>query len=451
MMLYLKKTKNVDDLVLYKNVVGTMVLKGLSVIVNFLSTSLYIHYFSDSLILGVWFTLLSILQWILIFDFGIGNGLRNNLVPFLERNDRFTIRQYVSSGYIALFLLTLFISIIGGIICYNINWNNVINIGVEQISNRDLRIAIFISFIGILLQFFFKIVTSILYAMRKNIVANSTMLFSNILICIYLFGGANIEAESTDKLIYLAFAYGVAIIIPLLIATVWTFSTDLKGLWPSIHFFDLQKAKSVISLGGLFFVIQLELLLIVSTDSWLIGYLYTPEDVVSYQIYFRLFSLPATLYALLSQPIWSSISVALEKGNIDWIRKKESQMYMIAFIVSILSFLIVVFSPILIDVWVGTDNCEVDYTIAVVFAILSTLQVFMYASTSIANGLSKVKCQVLCNSLSVIIKFTFIFLLYQFVSHWSIVVLSEAISLLLIVIIQPIYNRINLNKLLSMK
>lgn len=66
--------------IVIKNVFESFVVKGLSLIVSFATTPLFIKYFNDNMVLGVWYTLLSVLIWFLNFDLGLGNGIRNNLV-----------------------------------------------------------------------------------------------------------------------------------------------------------------------------------------------------------------------------------------------------------------------------------------------------------------------------------------------------------------------------------
>ena len=74
------KFTHIDDKRLLLNVFISLLIKGLTLIFSFVSTPLYIRFFNDDMVLGVWFTLLSLLTMTLNFDFGIGNGLRNKLV-----------------------------------------------------------------------------------------------------------------------------------------------------------------------------------------------------------------------------------------------------------------------------------------------------------------------------------------------------------------------------------
>ena len=79
------------------NMLGAFVVKGGSLIISVLLLPAYINFFENQTVLGVWYTILSVLNWMSLFDLGLGNGLRNKLPGVIERNDRVSVRKYIST------------------------------------------------------------------------------------------------------------------------------------------------------------------------------------------------------------------------------------------------------------------------------------------------------------------------------------------------------------------
>lgn len=83
------KYKNADEnsRTVLLNVISAFLIKGGALIVTLLTTPAYIRYFNKNSALGLWFTLLSVITWVLNFDLGIGNGLRNKLATTFAKKD----------------------------------------------------------------------------------------------------------------------------------------------------------------------------------------------------------------------------------------------------------------------------------------------------------------------------------------------------------------------------
>ena len=71
---------------LLKNIIGAFVVKGGSLIISVVLLPLYLRFFGDQTVLGIWYTILSILNWVVLFDLGLGQGLRNQLPVFIVEN-----------------------------------------------------------------------------------------------------------------------------------------------------------------------------------------------------------------------------------------------------------------------------------------------------------------------------------------------------------------------------
>ena len=92
---------------LLKNIIGAFVVKGGSLIISVVLLPLYLRFFGDQTVLGIWYTILSILNWVVLFDLGLGQGLRNQLPVFIEKNNQKGIRDSISTTYILMSIIAI--------------------------------------------------------------------------------------------------------------------------------------------------------------------------------------------------------------------------------------------------------------------------------------------------------------------------------------------------------
>ena len=62
---------------LSSNILLTFFIKGFAMLISILIVPAYTKYFSNDDIYGAWLTISAVFVWMNMFDFGIGNGLRN--------------------------------------------------------------------------------------------------------------------------------------------------------------------------------------------------------------------------------------------------------------------------------------------------------------------------------------------------------------------------------------
>ena len=429
--------KNPQNRNLLNNIVGTIVIKGVAMFLNLFTMPAYIRYFQNNEILGVWFSLVSILNWILTFDLGIGNGLRNHLVPALHAKDVAKIKQLISSAYFMLGVVSLFLGGIGYFLIGKLNINVILNVSSQEIENRILVESVRIVFLGVILQFFLRIITSIFYAMQKTALPNLLTLISSISILFF------VKTYKTDlvtsRLIALSIAQAVCVCLPLLVATIWTFTNKLKYAKPNIKMIDWKIGKQVVGLGGEFFVIQICLMLITSTNEILISYLAGPSYTVEYQVYNRIFYMIVTLFSLLTQPMWSAFSQANAEKNYLWMKSVYQKFKFLALLGSIGGIgLAIIFKPI-VFIWLGKDSISVSIEYALCFAILMSVTIFINSATCIANGMNELRCQIIWTIVGAVAKIPVSFLLVRITDSWIGVVMANIIVLCPLLIMQS-YN-----------
>jgi len=427
------------------NAMGAFVIKGGALIISLFTMPAYFKYFNNQETLGLWFTILSVLAWILAFDLGIGNGLRNKLVPTFVKKNHLDSKKYISSAYLTIGILVFSSIFLSTLVFKFINWNIIFNISESMVSREILNVTVLIVFSGIMLQFLFKLINSVLYALQKSALNNFLSLLTSIIVFIYVsfVDSSNIASD----LVTLAIVHVLAVNVPLIIATILLFSSTLKESRPNFKYFRRKYAKEIIMLGGVFFWIQIMYMILTATNEFLITWLTEPKMVVEYQIYYKIFTLFGAVFTIGLTPIWSAVTKALEEKDYIWIKKLYKILTWSALSIILIEFLTILFLQVIIDIWLGENTVHVNYFYATVFALSGSMIIWIGVLSTITNGFGMLKIQSIFYTIGVLIKIPLSFYLVGVLNSWIGVILANIIALSLFCIVQPIY----INKFLNSK
>ena len=182
-MKIIDKLRNLDEnnRIILKNTGGAFAVKGASLVISFLTTPAFIRYFNNDVLLGVWYTLLSVLIWFLNFDLGIGHGIRNNLVRAFGNRDRGEAKRIISSGVVSITAVSLLLTLAGIVALFTIDLNWLFNVSPDVISGRALLMSAVCVFLSIMLRFCLTTVSSVFYALQKSAVNNFLSLCVSVL------------------------------------------------------------------------------------------------------------------------------------------------------------------------------------------------------------------------------------------------------------------------------
>ncbi len=431
------KTLQKRDLNILINVIMAFIIKGGAVIVSIFTIPAYIRYFDNDTLLGVWFTILSVLSWILNFDFGIGNGLRNRLVETFVVKDYKKARQYISSAYIIITFSALAVALIVYILCPSVNWNLFFNISELYISANVLLKTVRIVLLGILLQFVLRVVTSILYALQHSFVPNLLNLLSSIMLLLFALYSTSKSPE--QNIVMLAYANLIAVNLPLLIATIVVFAGKLRNCLPGIKWFKKEYAVDIMKLGGAFLWLQIMAMILFSTNEYLITWFLSPDMVVDYQIYNKIFTLGGVLIALAMTPIWSAVTKAQFEKNYEWIKKLNNRLVLLGIVGICIELVIVPVTQVIINFWLGENAITVNNNYAIIFAISGSLFLWSNIIASMTNGLGELRIQLIFVSLGAIVNIPLAYIGAELLGSYIAIVIANIISITPFCIIQPIW------------
>lgn len=422
-----------DKGVLGRNAFGSLLIKVLALIVSVLTIPVYTSYFSNSHNLDVWLVIYSVLSWILLFDFGFGNGMKNKLIYMFSNKDYSSARSIISNTYIPTVFISAFIFLILLPLCLFSNVNVVFGDSNLMIEPNELKTALIIISLSICLQFVLRNITFIYQSQNRNILGTSFSLMSSSAFIFALFIIKNIDGP---KFIYIAVAYLLSINLPLVISNAVFFLKN-PYLFPTIKEWSFKKCRGVMSLGLQYFVVQLCSLILWSSNSILITQIFDPTSterfVYYYTCYYKIYSLIVSLITIVSTTVWVTAGKAYAAHN----NLKIIKLLKVSFLYSsLLSAVCLVCSfslQLIFNIWLGTTPesfIATNFITVFIFASYCILTLFSETLIVFCNAFTRLKKQVIVSIVFASLKIPFLLICWHFnllANFWQIVVLYNSI------------------------
>ena len=421
---------NVKNKIFKKNLSYGLIFKAGAVLVTYLTIPLLIKGLGVT-DYGIWVTIFSIFGWIYYLDLGIGNGVKNNITATLVEKDFFSANQYISTAYISIFIIALLFLLISGFLIWTLNLGSLLNANMDE---GNLKMIFFITLASFFLNFILSLYKQLFYAIQKSATVELSLFLTNftiLIVCMVLLRYYNLS------LIAVALIYGASNVSISLIFN-YLFFQRHENLVLSAKYFSSAKIKDIMGLGLEFFVIQICLIIILTTDNLIISYLLGPSEVTTYSNVLKLFQIFLVFSALVLTPLWALYTDAFISGDFDWIKRVLRKLNYL-FIFAILAVIItVIYARDILYIWIGEDIYYSDLLILFmgIFVLIRIYgDIYMY----FLNGIGKIKLQMWLFVFGAIINIP---LSVLFVRYFDLgvsgVILATCISLLILAIVMPI-------------
>jgi O-antigen/teichoic acid export membrane protein len=369
---------------------GSALYKIGAIAATFLALPLMIKYLGAEQF-GVWATMLTLLTWVMLFDLGIGNGLKNKVAESLAQDNTEQASEYVSTAYglIGLISLGLFILFLFATIW--LPWQSIFN--TKAITNADLKISVITLSFFIFFNFWISLVNQIYHGLQKSSVVVLGQCISNFFALIFIF---MLYQFTSSSIFLMVCVYGFALVLANVSLSLLLLK-DFRLLTPTRKKFSIEKVKPLLSLGIKFFLIQLGVLVIFMTDKIVITQLLGPEYVTPYEVLFKLFSVLTIIHGMILIPLWPAYSDAYNRGDLEWIRRNISQQIKVALLLFIGAILFAVTGPAIVDLWVGKE-VSASSSLYYMFALFIVFSVWSNVFAYFVNAINKLNLQ-LCTAI----------------------------------------------------
>ena len=336
---------------------------------------------------GIWLTLSSFIAWFSFFDIGLGNGLRNKFAEAKASGNLELAKGYVSTAYYSLGLICLGLLSVTVLGSYFVNWTSVFN--SSSFLQDQLQILMPVVFGCLSLQLIAKLISTLYTADQKpsteGKISFITSIFSLLVIWI-------LTQTTKSSLLIFGSVFSFIPVLILLLFNVYAFSNRYKKYKPKISSWKKEYFKEIFGLGASFFIIQFSVIILFSTDNFIITQLFGPEEVVPYNIAQKYFSISLLVFNMILTPYWSSITEAYTNRDFPWIKRSINNLRKISFASMLLTLLMVLIAPFFYKLWIG-NMVFIPFNLTLSMAVYFILNILYSPYNAFINGVGKIQIQ----------------------------------------------------------
>lgn len=376
---------------------GSVMVRVIGIAITLLYIPLLLDFLNEEKY-GIWITLTTIINWIRIFDVGLGNGLRNKLAEAIALDRKAEAKKLVSTSYAILALIFVSILLVILPVSNYLDWNGILK--AYQVSAAELKMLTAISISFILIGFVLQTVV-VVYAADGNSVMGGVIQLVINLICLALLWLAKVFAEKGDLVLLATIITGVPLVVYSLFS-IYVFAGKYAFMRPSWKAIDLRNSGGLFKLSWQFFIIQITATVLYASIPFVITRFYSPKEVTQFNIASTIFNFPMTVIALITAPVGPLVTQAFAKNDKGWIRNMFNKMSKVSLLISGGVILMVLASGLIYKLWIG-DRVQIPFILSAVVGAYAITNVLSNPYSVFLNSTGNVRILVILAPLSIIL------------------------------------------------
>lgn len=326
---------------------SSFLVKLFSVAINLITVPLTLKYLGTERY-GLWMSISSLMALMAFADFGLGNGLLNEVAKSKGLNNKEIAVKAVSNTFFVLTFVSIILLVLFFIIYPFVSWELFFNLN-EPKAKEEAGLTFLALVIPLLVGIPLGIVQRIQdgyqegYNFQLFQLLGSFISFLSLILCVYFEIG----------LPGLVFAYSFGSIIASILNAVVLFKNKYRYLLPRFEHFKIKESRILFNTGLSFFVLSMFSLISSTSDNIIIARLLSPSKVVNFEIVKKIF-LFSMITQFLIQPLWPAFNEAISKGDLIWVRKTFNKAMKLSIgFGAVISLPLLMFGKQIIFYWVG--------------------------------------------------------------------------------------------------
>lgn len=420
-LLLSKSQGNQRSIVVKKNIVGSFLIKGISILISFLLVPVTIGYVNAELY-GVWITIASVMTWVNVLDLGFTQGLKNKLIEALANSDYKRGKTLISTTYVMMLVIFLPMCLVIEILIPFVNWADLLN--VNFLYSKDVTIVMHVVIALACLQMIINVIVSVIAAFQQVALSNSFSVIGNILsLCLIII----LRYLCAPSLLALSLTLGAMPIIVTIIASLILYNGKFKIVAPSWDSINMKYTKELFNLGYKFFIINVQVVVLYLSTNVLMSNISSPIEVTRYNIAYRLLSISMMAYTIITSPLWPAYTDAYARGDYDWMTSMRKKMMKVLSLSVLGSIALVVLSTPLYRVWIGS---EIDIPIQMTLIVALYVSIFCWQNLNgtIIVAMSKIKLNVIILTIGMLVHLPLSITLSKWLGCYGVIVSMTSIT-----------------------
>jgi O-antigen/teichoic acid export membrane protein len=363
---------------------ASLIQKGLTVIISFVSIPLTIHYLGAERY-GVWLTISSLLLWMSLTDFGLaGNALVNVLSQADGSEDRRSAQEYTASAVWALIAISAALAVIAIASFPFISWARVFH--VSTVSHHELSLACALTIGFFLVGLPMNVQHSIYCGYQDGYMSNMWGICTNL--------------SSLTALVIVTMMHGG---LPLLVLALsgtrcavgavnlyYMFFHRYRWLLPVPTAVRWHCVRRLFSLGSRYMVTQLGSLGMYQSQPMIITQIMGPKAVIIFVVAQKVITLPIDLMYMATVPFVPAFGEAMVRQDWSWIRRAYHKTTFASLAAGIpITITVALIAQPLIRYWAGPEAVP-DLYIILWLCVYNTVGLALMATGQLLSGTERV-------------------------------------------------------------
>ncbi len=328
--------------------ISAVVAKLVTVVTILISVPLTLTYLGPERY-GLWMTITSVIMMMRVADSGLGLGLMNAVSEAYGHQDRQAAVRYVASGFFLLAAVALLILVAFALAYPLVPWPRLFNVKTPQaIREAGPAMAVFLACfaVGLPLGVVQRVQLGYQEGFYNNLWESAGRLLglAGLLVVIYLQAG----------LAWLVLAVAGSPVLAWLFNSCLLFGRQRPWLRPKLRNYHRDHARQVLHTGLFFFVLQVGVTLMNSSDNLIIAQFLGLEAVTQFAIPYQMFSMGIVMFNVFFSPLWPAYSEAIARHDFPWVKDTLNRsLKLILISTGLLSLFLIIFGNRLLNFWVG--------------------------------------------------------------------------------------------------